>query len=40
MVYDRRRSIVVLFGGRIRYPEDSAETWEWDGRRWTLINAR
>lgn len=37
MTYDKRRSVVVLFGGRIKYPEDSNETWEWDGKLWRQI---
>lgn len=35
MTYDRRCAVVVLFGGRIKFPEDSNETWEWDGRNRT-----
>ncbi|MFH1107718.1 MAG: kelch repeat-containing protein [Planctomycetota bacterium] len=39
MAYDRRRGVSVLFGGRSgSYPNliYHNDTWEWDGRSWTL----
>jgi hypothetical protein len=27
----------VLFGGRIAWPNDANDTWEWDGTRWTQV---
>jgi len=36
MVYDTRRSVVVLFGGQLNYVGTLVyETWEWDGTDWT-----
>ena len=35
MTYDENRHRVVLFGG----PGPSNETWEWDGRTWTQLQA-
>ena len=29
---DRER--VVLFGGRLGWPNDANDTWEWDGSAW------
>jgi GAF domain-containing protein len=37
MAFDRRRGVMVLFGGRIRYPLDSDETWEWNGTSWRRV---
>ena len=37
MAFDRRRGVMVLFGGRIRYPLDSDETWEWNGTTWRRV---
>jgi len=34
MTFDRRRGMMALFGGRIGWPNDSDETWEWDGVVW------
>ena len=40
MAYDSRRDVVVLFGGRTERASGGerfslADTWEWDGERWT-----
>ena len=42
MAYDAARRRVVLFGGsRNARPYDAfADTWEWDGERWTEVRAR
>jgi hypothetical protein len=37
IAYDKRRDRVVLFGGRIAWPNDANDTWEWDGSRWTRV---
>ena len=36
MVYDAARGRVVLFGGTLSGPA-LADTWEWDGVSWTLV---
>jgi hypothetical protein len=40
--YDAARNRLVLFGGRVFGPNRSmqmlVDTWEWDGRRWTLVD--
>jgi hypothetical protein len=38
MVYDERRSRVVLFGGLARDRSYLNDTWEWDGIRWIRID--
>ncbi len=35
MAYDESRSRVVLFGGYTRSGAERAETWDWDGLRWS-----
>jgi hypothetical protein len=39
MVYDSRRRRVVLYGGigTQREPTRAAETWEWDGAKWSRV---
>jgi hypothetical protein len=37
MVYDSSREVTVLFGGHTKGDQRNGETWEWDGRRWTLV---
>lgn len=37
MAYDPRRDRIVLFGGRLGWPNDSADTWEFDGERWQQV---
>ena len=40
MAYDERRHRLVLFGGYYKIDSLStrlADTWEWDGRSWTLV---
>ena len=37
MTYDQRRDRVVLFGGRLGWPNDANDTWEWDGTKWQEI---
>jgi hypothetical protein len=39
LAYDSARNRVVLFGG-FRPGQDFADTWEWDGTRWTEITPR
>jgi hypothetical protein len=34
MAYDRKRDKVVLFGGRLGWPNDANDTWVWDGIKW------
>ncbi len=34
MAYDVNRDRVVLFGGRLGWPNDVNDTWEWDGVKW------
>jgi hypothetical protein len=38
MTYDSRRQRVVLFGGRDG-SELFADTWDWEGAAWRLLNA-
>ena len=41
LAYDSKRGRVVLFGGTSMLAPDAKshrETWEWDGRRWTLAD--
>jgi hypothetical protein len=43
MAYDAARDRVVLFGGttgRVGQVPMLADTWEWDGRRWSKMDAR
>lgn len=37
LTYDIHNDRVVLFGGRLSWPNDSNETWQWDGRSWTKL---
>ena len=37
MAYDKKRDRIVLFGGRISWPNDANDTWEWDGTKWKEI---
>lgn len=37
MAYDKKRDKVVLFGGRLGWPNDANDTWEWDGNEWKEI---
>jgi hypothetical protein len=37
MAYDKARDKVVLFGGRLGWPNDAADTWEWDGQEWKQV---
>ena len=37
LAYDETRERVVLFGGRLGWPNDASDTWEWDGREWTEL---
>lgn len=34
MAYDKHRDRIVLFGGRLGWPNDTNDTWEWDGINW------
>ena len=38
MAYDSKRDRVVLFGGRLGWPNDANDTWEWDGMKWMEVN--
>jgi hypothetical protein len=37
--YDQKRKRAVLFGGSGANDELFSDTWEWDGKAWTKINA-
>jgi len=37
MAYDAMRERIVLFGGNAEPQVDLNETWEWDGKAWTLV---
>jgi hypothetical protein len=37
LAYDKARDRVVLFGGRKGWPDDLADTWEWDGVSWRRV---
>ena len=37
MAYDKNRDRIVLFGGRMGWPNDANDTWEWDGKEWKEI---
>ncbi|MGZ8540872.1 MAG: Kelch repeat-containing protein [Chitinophagaceae bacterium] len=37
MAYDKIRDRTVLFGGRLGWPNDVDDTWEWDGITWKEI---
>jgi hypothetical protein len=37
LAYDKKRNTVVLFGGRLGWPNDANDTWEWDGAKWRKI---
>jgi hypothetical protein len=37
MSYDAARGVTMLFGGVNTLTGSSAQTWEWDGRNWTLV---
>jgi hypothetical protein len=38
MAFDRRANRLVLFGGQANGPTSSlADTWTWDGERWTQV---
>jgi hypothetical protein len=34
MAYDKKRDKIVLFGGRLGWPNDTNDTWIWDGVSW------
>lgn len=34
IAYDKQGDRVVLFGGRLGWPNDINDTWEWDGKEW------
>ncbi|HWA33863.1 MAG TPA: kelch repeat-containing protein [Cyclobacteriaceae bacterium] len=34
IAYDENRDRVVLFGGRLGWPNDTDDTWEFDGEKW------
>jgi hypothetical protein len=37
MAYDKESDKIILFGGRIKWPTDANDTWEWDGIQWKEI---
>jgi hypothetical protein len=37
IAYDKHRDKIVLFGGRLGWPNDADDTWEWDGEQWKEI---
>ena len=37
LAYDKERKKVVLFGGRLGWPNDTNDTWEWDGNKWNEL---
>ncbi|MBL7744249.1 MAG: hypothetical protein JNN00_12300 [Chitinophagaceae bacterium] len=37
LAYDKKRDRVVLFGGRLGWPNDANDTWEWDGIEWKEV---
>jgi hypothetical protein len=37
LAYDKERKKLIMFGGRLGWPNDINDTWEWDGTRWTEI---
>jgi hypothetical protein len=37
LAYDKARDRIVLFGGRMGWPNDANDTWEWDGKGWREI---
>jgi hypothetical protein len=37
MAYDKKRNKIVMFGGRLGWPNDANDTWEWDGHQWKKI---
>jgi hypothetical protein len=37
MAYDNARDRIVLFGGRLGWPNDTNDTWDWDGEKWQEI---
>ena len=37
--YDKDRDKIVLFGGRLTWPNDVNDTWEWDGKQWTEVKS-
>jgi tetratricopeptide (TPR) repeat protein len=40
MAYDQARDRIVLFGGRLGWPNDANDTWEWDGKQWQEIKSK
>src|SRR5690606_31453817 len=39
MAYDSSQQRVVLVGGNVGNGSPRADTWAWDGRRWSLVLA-
>ena len=37
MAFDKNLSRVILFGGRLGWPNDANDTWEWDGKNWSEV---
>jgi hypothetical protein len=37
LVYDKGRDRVVMFGGRLGWPTDANDLWEWDSEEWKEI---
>jgi len=34
---DKHRKKLIMFGGRLGWPNDINDTWEWDGSKWIEI---
>ena len=33
----KKEKKILLFGGRLGWPNDANDTWEWDGVKWTRV---
>lgn len=40
LAYDKNRDRIVMFGGRLNWPNDANDTWEWDGTKWKEVNLK
>lgn len=40
LAYDSKRGVMVLYGGLQSLEVQFAETWEWDGKKWTRFDAK
>jgi hypothetical protein len=37
LAYDKNRDRIILFGGRLGWPNDADDSWEWDGTKWIKV---